>query len=78
MCNFTHREAAMVVVRPNVAWCDPCLAGIVRALFDGGFPTVASCCGHGERPSRIALADGREVVIFPSMDAADVAIEAAS
>lgn len=76
MCNFTHREAAMVTIRPNVAWCDPCLAGFVRALFDAGFPTVASCCGHGRGPSRIALADGREVVIFADMHTADQAIAA--
>lgn len=74
MCDYSHREAAMVTIRPNVAWCDPCLVPLVRALYDNGFPTVASCCGHGKRPPRIALADGREVVLFPSMEVADVAL----
>ena len=74
MCDYSHREAAMVTIRPNVAWCDPCLVPLVRALYDNGFPTVASCCGHGKRPPRVALADGREVVLFPSMEAADAAL----
>jgi len=68
MCDHPNREAAMVVIerdedgRPTI-WCDPCIAPLVRALNEGGLPTVASCCGHGKLPSRIALADGREVVI---------------
>jgi hypothetical protein len=65
-----NREAAMVVLDPEPlpgvhkgVWCDPCIAPIVKALNDGGLPTVASCCGHGERDGRITLADGREVLI---------------
>lgn len=65
----------MVRVRPNV-WCDPCLVPLVKALYENGFPTVASCCGHGKRPSRVALADGREVVVFPTMEAAATALAA--
>lgn len=62
MCDFSRREQAMVVVRPGVH-CDPCLVPLVRALYEGGFPTVASCCGHGKQPATVALADGREVFV---------------
>lgn len=50
--------------------CDPCIAPLVKALNDGGLPTVASCCGHGERPGKIALKDGRELFIMPTFEAA--------
>jgi len=39
------------------------IAHIVRALNDAGHKTIASCSGHGHRPGRIALADGREIII---------------
>ena len=42
---------------------DECLREMVVALNGAGFPTVASCCGHGHRPGIIALRDGRELVI---------------
>ncbi len=76
MCDYSpNREAAMIVTHrkpdgtPSV-WCDPCLAPLVRALNDGGLPTVASCCGHGRRPGKIALADGRELFLLPDFAAA--------
>lgn len=62
MCKFSQRERAMVEVRPGVH-CDPCLAPLVRALYENGFPTVASCCGHGKQPANVALADGRQVFV---------------
>jgi hypothetical protein len=66
MCDHSNdpggREAAMVTVREGV-WCDPCLAPLVLALNDNGFPTVASCCGHGTQPANVALADGRQVFV---------------
>ena len=62
MCDFSKREAAMVTVRPNVH-CDPCLVPLVRALYESGFPTVASCCGHGRQPADVALADDRQVFL---------------
>lgn len=52
----------MVTVKPGV-WCDPCIASVVVALNAWGIKTVASCCGHGERPGSIVLADGRELTI---------------
>jgi hypothetical protein len=42
---------------------DSCIAGIVMALNAAGARTIASCCGHGHRPGRIALADGREILL---------------
>lgn len=69
MCNHENRECAMVVIKDGV-WCDPCLVPLVKALNDGGLPTVASCCGHGKLPGKIALKDGRELFILPNFDAA--------
>lgn len=74
MCDWPNREAAMSVVRwgedmkPSL-WCDPCLEPLVRALNDGGLRTVASCCGHGRRPSVITLEDGRQILVLPDLDA---------
>ena len=72
----------MVTVYPGV-WCDPCIGPLVKALNESDLPavpsrlnpdgirTVASCCGHGQRPGRISLADGRELLIFSTLEAAD-------
>lgn len=68
MCDHApNREAAMVVIS-NGVWCDPCLQPLVRALNEGGLPTVASCCGHGRRPGRVALADGRQLLVLPDLE----------
>ena len=49
----------------NFRWVDidACIATLVQVLNLHGFPTRASCCGHGERPGSIALEDGRELII---------------
>jgi hypothetical protein len=47
---------------------DSCIAPLVKALNDGGVPTIASCCGHGKRPGNIALCDGRELIIAPDYE----------
>lgn len=65
----------MVVIKrdPNgraVVFCDPCLEPLVRALNQGGIPTVASCCGHGGLMGNIALKDGRELIIAANWDQA--------
>lgn len=75
MCNHPNREAAMVVIRRDhndvpTVWCDPCIAPIVAALNVASLPTVASCCGHGQRPGRISLRDGRELFLVPDYEAA--------
>lgn len=67
------REEAMVVIRRNslgtpAVWCDPCIADVIEALNAGGLRTVASCCGHSEKPGRISLADGREMLLLRPAD----------
>ena len=44
------------------------IASIVHALNAAGISTVASCSGHGMRPGRISLADGRELFVLPSYE----------
>jgi hypothetical protein len=36
---------------------DECIAPLVKALNDGGYRTLASCCGHGKQPGTIPLVD---------------------
>ena len=54
--------------RPGNALIDRCIAPLVHALNQGGFITTASCCGHGNRPGNIVLADGSELVICPDFE----------
>lgn len=61
-------HTGLAYVRPVAV--DRCIAPIVAALNDGNVPTVASCCGHGNRPGTIALADGRELIIAPTFEMA--------
>lgn len=49
--------------RDTVKPIDACIAPIVKALNEGGVKTVSCCCGHGEGPGSIVLADGRELAI---------------
>ena len=56
--------------RKKMAGIDSCIAPIVKALNDGGVPTIASCCGHNNRPGSIILGDGRELIIAPNFDTA--------
>lgn len=51
---------------------DACIAPLVAVLNYNGFPTVASCCGHGHRPGSIILEDGREFIIAPDRETAAV------
>lgn len=43
---------------------DSCIAGIVRALSDGGVHMRGSCCGHGQAIGHIDLADGRGLLLL--------------
>ena len=61
-------EAAVDIPGKRTAHVDYCIAALVRALNGAGFITVASCCGHGNRPGNIALADGRELIIVKDYD----------
>ena len=54
---------------------DKCIAPIVKALNDGGVTTVASCCGHGKVLGCISLADGRQLAVYPDMEAVQQAVE---
>ena len=65
----TRREAAMVTVAPGI-WCDPCIVPLVSALNAAGLKTIASCCGHGRRPTQIILADGREIIVARNFEEA--------
>ena len=49
---------------------DDCLVPIVTALNNGGVPTVACCCGHGNRWGNVILADGRELIMAPDFESA--------
>lgn len=46
------------------------IAPIVRALNEAGVATKASCSGHGHRPGKIVLCDGREIIIARNFDEA--------
>lgn len=61
-------HSGMTYIKPVAV--DACIAPLVRALNAGGIRTVASCCGHGKRPGRIALADGRELFIASTYEEA--------
>lgn len=56
---------AVVITLPNgsAVSVDEPIADLVRVLNENGYPTVASCSGHGFRPGNIALRDGRELII---------------
>jgi hypothetical protein len=73
MCDHQPREAAMVTTHRDqngtpTVWCDPCLEPLIRALNDGGLPTIASCCGHGLLPGNVILKDGRCLLLLPSYE----------
>ncbi len=42
---------------------DECIRELINALNDAGYKTIASCCGHGNQPTRISLKNGRELFI---------------
>ena len=49
--------------RQKIVDVDSCIYDIVETLNKNGFLTDACCCGHGNRPGSIILADGRELII---------------
>ena len=63
MCKWGKHTGLVVCGR--VRDIDSCIYPLVAALNKEGFTTVACCCGHGQRPGTIALADGRELLILP-------------
>ena len=74
MCKWgTDTEVILCVLRKNgmeIAKVDLCIAKIIQALNNFNIQTIASCCGHGKRPGRISLADGRELYVLPDYDSA--------
>ncbi len=74
MCKLgTDTEVILCVPRENgmeTVKVDSCIAKIIQALNNFNIQTVASCCGHGNRPGRISLADGRELYVLPNYDSA--------
>lgn len=72
MCDG-HSDVLVLIPTASERWehgrkrgIDGCIAPLVAALNAGGVATVASCCGHGDRPGNVALADGRELLIVPN------------
>ena len=66
---MTHRTVRQYINGQAVG-VDERIAPIVCALNNAGLRTVASCCGHGQQPGNIALADGREIIIADSWETA--------
>ena len=59
----TYANQACLPINGKVRCIDWCIHQIVAALNAGGVETVACCCGHGKKPGRIDLADGRILTI---------------
>jgi len=47
----------------GIGWAevDFCISDLVMWLNEKGYPTKASCCGHGWLPGTIMLQDGQEL-----------------
>ena len=67
MCKWNTTTIVTLVDGKKVD-VDSCIATLVQAINDGGVKTLASCCGHGNRPGNIILEDRRELVIFPDWE----------
>ena len=64
----TYANQASLPINGKVVCIDWCIHQIVAALNAGGVETVACCCGHGKKPGRIDLADGRILTITQERD----------
>lgn len=53
------KDTVQMPIGGRVYRIDGCIHHIVAALNAGGVVTDGSCCGHGEMPGSIILADGR-------------------
>jgi hypothetical protein len=62
-CPACGNRQMLMPIAGRVRSIDYCIGHIVAALNAGGVETVASCCGHGDQPGTIILADGRELII---------------
>lgn len=62
MCKW-GTDAHVVLPSGKTIAVDSCIADFVDRLNKAGIETVASCCGHGNLPVTIALADGRWLIV---------------
>lgn len=60
LASHSHEGVDVVKSKP----IDSCIADIVRALERAGIHMYGSCCGHGDSPGDIPLADGRRLRII--------------
>jgi len=67
---MSDREMTVMTFDGKTFEVDDDIAALVHALNTAGIATVASCSGHGMRPGRISLADGRELFVLPSYEIA--------
>lgn len=64
MCDSSLPDTKIRLHHPSpsgktVGYSDPCIAPLVQTLNDGGFQTIASCCGHGRNfASNVLFEDG--------------------
>ena len=65
---MSDREMTVMTFDGKTFEVDDDIAALVHALNTAGIATVASCSGHGMRPGRISLADGRELFVLPSYE----------
>lgn len=67
MCEYGDTVKVWVTIPANLshtgkdyrkfASIDRCIAPLVKLLNDGGFSTIACCCGHGKSDGSILLED---------------------
>jgi hypothetical protein len=63
----------LVNISGKVVGVDGCIAPLVKLLNDGGYRTLASCCGHGKQPATVPLIDldGNERWVILTKDRAE-------
>lgn len=57
------QDVVILTINNQPIEVDVGIANLVQILNDNGYPTRASCSGHGHRPATIALNDGTVIVI---------------
>lgn len=50
---WSTRQSPVIMV-------DACIASTVRALWDAGYITLSSCCGHGRDAPSLVLGEGSD------------------
>ena len=67
----TYRNQIALPIGNSIRYIDRCIYKMVAGLNAAGERTVASCCGHNQITGVINMADGRALVIFPTMKEAN-------